>query len=800
MRGATQRRRRHHLATLVVVSLLCVLAVLASSGTAAADSSPPEWGNATVERTDPTRVNVTFYDNERINRETIGASDFRLSSRNVTQIESIRSISAEGNRSGVAVTLTLDGPLTDDNATLGFQPTGSIIETPNSDGSGEAGIADDAGNALTSGSVTVTFVGSDTGAPQWGTATRAEPTEINVTFYDNVRVDPTSIDANDFSLSSGSVANITRVRQLDAGENRSGVYVHLLLEERVDADNVTVSFGAGGSVADTDGNELTNGSVTASGMDTVVPDYERFTVERVNASTAEVRLETNERLAGIDLRVWGPADSELGRANFTETVGETAVYTTQYTVPEDGTYRFEWIRATDRSGNFLRLSQNRQFEYDDGVPDVVLTGPENTTVGTTVNFSAAETVDEDDIESYQWRIDGGTILTGESIQVAFAVAGSHEVVVEATDAEGNTGVATRQIQVRPANTSAVTLTRANATHASATVDGTGFVQQVRAADGPVISRPNVSLDRLSAAFPEGETTELTFRADEATPSSFGPVGLGHFEIAHGNTTAQRVSVRFGVNRTALNRTGGGPDDVALYRLEDNWSALETSVVTAGPDRMRYQADSPGLSEFAVGVTPPAQQSTTDGNGTNETESSNETESNDETAPSNETSQNETAQNDTQPAPTPTGAADIVVSNVTVNESSPAPGDTVSINVTARNRGTAVGAKNVTVALNNTTLSTHRMSVRPGATRTQQFVHELPEEGALTVDSRRVANVTSGGGLLSMLPGSVAGALSGLPNPLALWPGGIVGTVLGALVGLVVVTYAILKALAIYLGY
>ena len=63
----------------------------------------------------------------------------------------------------------------------------------------------------------------------------------------------------------------------------------------------------------------------------------------------------------------------------------------------------------------------------------------------------------------------------------------------------------------------------------------------------------------------------------------------------------------------------------------------------------------------------------------------------------------------------------------------------------------------------------------------------------------VANVSEASGG-SLLPASVAGVLGGLPNPLALWPGGLVGTVLGALVGLVAVVYGVLKALAIYLGY
>jgi hypothetical protein len=48
--------------------------------------------------------------------------------------------------------------------------------------------------------------------------------------------------------------------------------------------------------------------------------------------------------------------------------------------------------------------------------------------------------------------------------------------------------------------------------------------------------------------------------------------------------------------------------------------------------------------------------------------------------------------------------------------------------------------------------------------------------------------------------TTTGGGGGLPNPLALWPGGIVGSLLAGLVGLVTVSYGVLKAIAMYLGY
>jgi hypothetical protein len=409
-----------------------------------------------------------------------------------------------------------------------------------------------------------------------------------------------------------------------------------------------------------------------------------------------------------------------------------------------------------------------------------------------VNFSAADSSASGGIESYQWRIDGGTILTGSSIEVAFAVPGSHEVVVEVTGANGNTSVERRTIQVAAGNDSTVSVSQRNATYATATVEGSGFRQQVRAANGPLAESENLSLDRLSATFPEETTVDMTFSVAAASPPGLGETGLGVFTITHSNVTAEEVSLRFGVNRTVLNRTGASPSDVTLYRNEGNWSALETTVVSRGASTVVYESSSPGLSQFAVGVTATETEpdSADEGNETSE-----------ETTPEPTNESGESSDGSTtEPAPAPTGSPDIVVTNVTVNESSPNVGENVSINVTASNRGTAAGNYSVAVVLNNSTLATHEMAVRPGATTTQEFVHQMPEAGALAVDGQQVANVSSGGGLLSILPGPVSGIFSALPNPLALWPDGIVGTILGGLIGLIVVTYAILKALAIYLGY
>lgn len=604
---------------------------------------------------------------------------------------------------------------------------------------------------------------NDTDPPAWENATKAGPDEIALTFTDNSSIDPGMVSADDFTLTAGNVSNVS-VELTDEGAT-----VELLLEDRLDVNNVTVGFADSGGIADVEGNELTTGTKTVTGMDTSVPDFERFELTRVNASTAELRVESNEPLTALTVAVTGPTADELTRANFTAVDAANTTFVTRYTVPEYGAYSFVWERARDRYGNRRIMSRMRQFRYEDSAPDIVFDGPETTTVGTTVTFSAAETADEDGIEGYRWRVDGATVLSGPSIQVAFATAGRHDLALEVTDTEGHTAVETRSIRVRETADSPVTVTPHNRTYANATVRGTGLIQQVRAENGTLVETDSVTLDRLSAAFPANTSVSLRFRASDSTPASFDGRALGLFDIDHGGP-ANRVLLRFSVARTSLNQSGVAPGDVALYRNADGWTALPTSVVSRADDWVVYQATAPGLSQFAVSTN---------------------TEAPAPAAPSGD----DGPAADTERAP----RSDITVTNVTVNETAPTVGDTVRIDVTATNRGDANGTYPFSVRLNDSSVATHEISVPAGTTRTGSYEQNLTTTGELSVAGTPVTNVSEASGG-SLLPASVTGPLSGLPNPLALWPGGIVGTVLGAFVGLVVVVYTVLKALAIYLGY
>ena len=630
---------------------------------------------------------------------------------------------------------------------------------------------------------TGTVAAEDTDSPEWGNATRGDDTTIEVTLYDDESIDTGTIQAADFTLTAGRVENVSVASISVADGNRSGARVSLKLADKVDRNNVTVGLSDTGNITDKAGNELPDDTVTATGMDAVVPKYRDFNVTRVNSSTAEVTVETHEPLSQLRVSVGGPSLDELNISEFSERTGNSVTYTREYTFPEEGEYSLLLMSVTDTNGNNNSFGRQRSFLYDGSGPNISIAGPENATVGESVTFSAAETTDDQGVDSIRWQVGSDTILTGENITVAFASPGSHDVSVTAADPFGNTGTMTRVVSVSGNGTAGnVTVRQPNATVANVSVNGTGQSQRIQPPEGALVSGQNGTLERFDATFPRTESTTLAIRARQPTQSfatATGYTGISRFDIDHGSVPAEDATFTFTVDRDTLTAVDADPSAVTLFRNSDGWTPLATEIAGRSESHIVYRAASPGLSTFVVGVE----------RGTAADENPTATTDTETVTPDPETAETQTEE---------TGQSDIVVTNATAVPSTVGPGDRTVITVELENRGTASGDHNVIVSLNTSILTTRTVTVPAGETRTTEFARSVPEDatGALTVDGQRIGNVTasSSGFSLPALP-SV-----GVPNPLSLWPDGIVGTVLGGLLGVAIGLYSVLKALAVYLGY
>ncbi|MFB6222360.1 MAG: PKD domain-containing protein [Haloarcula sp.] len=619
-----------------------------------------------------------------------------------------------------------------------------------------------------------TAAAEDTESPEWGnatasTATQGNTTTIDVFLYDNEELDTATIDRDDFRVSMGQVVNISVSETSAGGENRNGTRVSLHLDSKLDTNNVSVSLRDNAKITDNASNKLPEKTITATGVDSVTPKYRSFKVTRINSSTAKISVETHEPLQDLRISVGGPDTDTLNISNFTEQTGNTVTYTRKYTFPEEGEYSLLLMQVTDTNGNVNRFGRQRTFLYDGTAPNVTIVGPEESKVGQPVNFSAANSTDERGIESIQWRLGRETILTGEQITVAFATPGSHEVVVEVTDPLGNTATVTKIVSVVGEGASGnVTMQRANATSVTASINGTGRPQRVQRSTGSLISGQNGALKWVDVTIPANSSAQMTVSA-RRPPAAFADAAdhtaVARFDVEHGEEATEDATFTFTVDQTVVESAGATPEDVTLFRRQNGWTPLSTAVISRSESQVVYRADSPGLSTFVVGV-----ENTT------------------------EPSETET------PAPTASsGQPDIVLTNATSDPESLAPGDQIVVTAELQNRGTATGDHRVVVAVDGTMVTRRTVTVPAGETRTTEFVRSVPANstGTLTVGGQRVANVTAasdGGSLLPSLPSL------GVPNPLFLWPDGIVGTILSAVIGLIVGLYSVLKGLAIHLGY
>jgi hypothetical protein len=140
------------------------------------------------------------------------------------------------------------------------------------------------------------------------------------------------------------------------------------------------------------------------------------------------------------------------------------------------------------------------------------------------------------------------------------------------------------------------------------------------------------------------------------------------------------------------------------------------------------------------------------------------------------------------------APPVTVTNVTVGQSTLAPGETLTVNVTVRNDDDRPRVYTAGLALNGGVVATASSPPIPaGESRTFSLLHTVNRTGQFSVAVNRTTGgtitVEESGGLLASVLGLVGFLPMGLVRPLAMF----------VLLPLAVI-YGVLKALAIYLGY
>ena len=208
------------------------------------DKTAPTIKGAIVEKTEPSKVKVTF--SENVKGDSLTAGDFKVlvgvsgdQDNVVTNIEGI-----ETSANTKVATLTLTKPVTDaDIVKLYYQKTGNAIKDS----------ADNEFANIAEGSkIDVTNELKDTIAPtiQSGVIENDKPNEVVLTFSENINVVANQPDATDFKVLTGANSNIdtntvTKLSNIDG----SGKTLTLTLKDNITStDVVKVYYTKGNNV------------------------------------------------------------------------------------------------------------------------------------------------------------------------------------------------------------------------------------------------------------------------------------------------------------------------------------------------------------------------------------------------------------------------------------------------------------------------------------------------------------------------------------------------------------------------
>lgn len=650
--------------------------------------------------------------------------------------------------------------------------------------------------------------------PTIASSSPVDDTTFTITIVDNHDVDEGTISADDFAVGTGSIQGIS------TAENGPNTTVTFTLESPVDKNTITLFTIGNVTIADTSGNILGEGDsragIDVSGMDSVPPRILSFDVSNATGGPATLEILARERLSALNVSLGGVADGYLTRSDF-ERDGTT--YTAEYLPPADGTVRFTLFSYTDRGGNTRTNKITRIVRADVSPPNVQASVDLAASANLTLVFDGRQSTDSTGIDSYTWDFGDGTTATGQRVEHTFD-PGEYTVTLEAVDAYGTAATDTISLNLstgsgnvtdvngslidRPTNVTVARSSDAVGADTVVAVDaaraGVPIAIPPTPSTAPALVRHgDVTLTKLNVTLAANRSFDLGISmggSESVGPlSEFGAVEpLAGIVVVHAIPDRDIANVTFSlsVNRSRLTELGTAPGNVSLRRYHDGtWSTVPTMADDVTNTTVAVTAHAPGLSRFALTAAPGKQSGDDEGgDGGGGDGEDGDGEGGDGEGDSGESSGSESG-----------GGADVqrpefVVTNATLDRTELEPGETLRVNVTVRNGGSNPGFYTAGLALNGSVVTTAESpGVPPNASRTFPIRHRPNDTGTFPVSVNGTAagtvTVSGGGGLFA----PIAGVLSALPIPFGLLRPLVVFVLVP-----VVIVWAVLKGVALYLGY
>jgi PGF-pre-PGF domain-containing protein len=412
---------------------------------------------------------------------------------------------------------------------------------------------------------------------------------------------------------------------------------------------------------------------------------------------------------GIELYEW-----DFDGDGVTDATGETVTYT----FATDGEHTVT-LTVTDYVGNTATDSDtvivdgedpdaNPGNQYRKGKPSQDMT------------FDASLSTDNYGIASYSWEMGDGTILDGTTVTHAYDEPGSYTVTLTVVDLAGNEDTATVQVTIEEPTVSPPPDDDDDDDGDSPPSTGdSGSAPPATGGSGPTQSGPNVDVTygegntarvtvqnagendtiRVRFQFGEGESwgslEELQFRArqqgqfqlrvgqSENAPEDVPPwqtragePALGYITVDH-DADVSDGTFTFRVRTGALEDAGMNAEHLRLFRYHDGeWVQLQTRLMERNETHVRYQAETPGFSTFAVG----------------------------------------------------TAEADLAVTDATMDVSRITAGESTTVTATVTNDGDVEGTLTLELERDGTVLQTETVTLGPDETTTVTFTQTFDEAG------------------------------------------------------------------------
>lgn len=483
----------------------------------------------------------------------------------------------------------------------------------------------------------------------------------------------------------------------------------------------------GNETSTSDGNQTTtsDSNETSGETETLTQSQDKNNTSSGNESTVTAELWTDDTKVEAGEKAWLNANASESTANIShyefhvsdrlDVVKKTEQSKISFTYRQIGDHQATVV-VVDENGN--RDKAYQKFEiYDETPPTATVTVPErDVNIGEqfTVN---ANTSDNGKIKTICWYFDEEKGPHDKTAKHSFDEPGAHAVTFIVKDEAGNKDAITRQVTVvdpdakhdptptpdkdeKSSKKSGSDYTKPSPSTPSVTVDDsddkTSISVENAKQDDPIVAEFPTSLD-ASAHF---SGTTLWFESDGTyqltattatqapdgvtapTPESDGFEAITYLSLAETDSDAvSDATFAFTVDKVRLNEMGVQPSDVVLYRnVDGSWEALETDVVGETDGVYEFEAASPGLSVFAVGVNQPSFE----------------------------------------------------VTSVDLNTATVSPGDSVEITATVANNGRADGVYAAEFSVLGDVVDVQDVSVPAGDSVTVTATYEVDEPGRYTV--------------------------------------------------------------------